>query len=60
MVLQAVGLDPSHYAGHSVRIGAAISATMVGVEDTLIKILGRWNSLAYTSYAKMPRESLTN
>ena len=56
--LQAAGLDPSQYAGHSFRVGAATSAAAAGVEDALIKILGRWKSSAYTGYVQIPRESL--
>jgi hypothetical protein len=38
--LRSEGIDASKYAGHSFRIGAATTAAAVGVEDSLIKILG--------------------
>ena len=38
--LQPSGMDMSKYSAHSFRIGAATTAAMVGVEDSLIKTLG--------------------
>ena len=35
------GLDVAQYSGHSFRIGAATTAASVGIEDSLIKTLGR-------------------
>ena len=58
--LSAVGLDQSKYAGHSFRIGAATTAAAVGIEDSTIKTLGRWESAAYQLYVKLPREVLTS
>ena len=56
--LQLAGLDPASYAGHSFRIGAASTAAVCGVEDSLIKTLGKWQSSAYLSYIRVPRERL--
>ena len=56
--LQAAGLDQSKYCGHSFRIGAATTAARHGMEDSVIKTLGRWKSLAYLEYIKIPREQL--
>ena len=56
--LLAAGVDASPYSGHSFRIGAATTAAAVGVEDSVIKILGRWQSSAYTQYVRVPRDKL--
>ena len=52
------GLDCSLYAGHSFRIGAATTAARNGVQDSLIKTLGRWESAAYMLYIRTPPEVL--
>ena len=56
--LDTLGLSSSDYAGHRFRIGAATTAAERGVEDSLIKMLGRWESSAYQIYIKTPREVL--
>ena len=56
--LQAAGVDPSKYAGHSFRIEAASTAARNGIQDSLIKTMGRWESSAYTLYIRTPRETL--
>ena len=56
--LQRSGVDSSRYAGHSFRIGAATTAANRGIQDSLIKVLGRWESSAYTLYVRTPRETL--
>ena len=45
--LQAVGLPYQDFAGHSFRM-----------EDSTIHTLGRWNSTAFLSYIRTPREQL--
>ena len=50
-----VGLKPKEYAGHSFRISAATMAVQIGLQDSLIKTLGCWQSLAYTLYIKTLR-----
>ena len=56
--LKAVGVDTRGYTGHSFRIGAATTAASVGIEDSVIKMLGRWESAAYQRYLRTPRETL--
>ena len=55
---QVAGIPSANYAGHSFRIGAATTAALCGVQDSLIKTLGRWESAAYTLYIRTPRETL--
>ena len=57
--LQRAGVDQSKYCGHSFRIGAATTAATKGVEDCIIKTLGRWESLAYLQYVRLSREQLS-
>ena len=56
--LTASGMESNRYAAHSFRIGAATTATRQGLQDSLIKTLGRWESTAYTLYIRTPRETL--
>ncbi|CAH3182762.1 unnamed protein product, partial [Porites evermanni] len=42
-----VSIDPSHHSGHSFRIEGATSASIAGLTDYEIKLLGRWNSDSY-------------
>ena len=39
-------------------IGAAKTAAARGIEDSLVKTLGRWEWAAYQRYVKLPRERL--
>ena len=41
-VLWEVGVGSSCYSGHSFRIGAAITAAKLGVNDSMIKVLRWW------------------
>ena len=56
--LQALGLPYRDFAGHSFRIGAATAAAKAGLEDSVIRTLGRWSSSAFLVYIRTPRENL--
>lgn len=56
--LRNVGIDPSHYTGHSFRSGAAQHAHDSGLANDLIKILGRWASEAHLRYHTHSRGQL--
>ena len=40
-------VDQRKYCGHSLRIGAVTPAAVRGIEDSVIKTLGRWESTAF-------------
>jgi len=54
-VLKALGLPEDNFAGHSFRIGAATAAARAGIEDSVIRAMGRWNSSAFLVYICTPR-----
>ena len=58
--LDKAGIDSNKYSGHSFQIGAATTAAQNGMEDSIIKTLGRWESLAYLRYVKIPRKQLAD
>ena len=58
LALQNAGISPAGYSGHSFRIGAATTAAQAGLEDSVVKTLGRWESAAYQQYIQTPRETL--
>ena len=58
--LSGSGADLSRYTGHSFRIGAATSAALAGLPDSLIQTLGRWRSSAYLRYIRTPVSTLTS
>jgi len=44
--LRAIGLPEQNFAGHSFCIGVATTAASVEIEDSTIRIMGRWSSSA--------------
>ncbi len=58
--LQQLGYNSSQYAGHSFRAGAATAATTAGLQDSLIKTLGRWERSAYQLYVRLPKKTLVS
>lgn len=57
-ILSSLGFPQQEYASHSFRIGAATSAALAGIADSTIQSLGRWQSVAFLQYIRMPRERL--
>ena len=56
--LSTMGVTASAYAGHSFRIGAATAVAEAGLEDSVIHLLGWWNSDAFLRYVRTLRETL--
>ena len=50
--LQVLQIDPSFYSGHSLRIGAAVSAARREIAESVIQKCGRWRSDTYLRYIK--------
>ena len=57
-ILGRLGYKENDYCGHSIHIGAASTAAAVGIEDHLIKVLGRWNSSCYERYIRVSKDAI--
>ena len=56
--LQIPGFPEENFAGHSFHIGAATTAARAGIEDSVIRTMGRWSSSEFLVYIRTPREQL--
>ena len=53
------GLPTSRFKSHSFRIGAASTAAAQGVPDEGIQHMGRWKSMAFKRYIRLPTMYIT-
>ena len=44
-LMSSLGLDPARFGAHSLRIGGATAAAAAGVPPSVIRVMGRWNSV---------------
>ena len=56
--LSILGYDASISAGQSFWIGTATTSAEQGIEDSVIKMLGSWESLVYQLYVHTSWEML--
>lgn len=49
-IANKLGMDPATFSGHGFRKGGATALARAGVQDSLIKSIGRWKSSAYHRY----------
>lgn len=53
-LVQAIGLNPSLYSGHSLRRGGCSWGFLAQVPSELLQAHGDWHSLAYLKYLSFP------
>ena len=56
--IEAIGLDPKLYSGHSLRRGGATALLRAGVAPEFIQLQGRWRSDAYKLYLEWSSDRL--
>ena len=56
-LVESAGYKMSQYSSHSFRKGGAVSLQQRGVEDSVIRNMGRWRSGAYHLYLRYPDNS---
>ena len=54
------GLDVKQYSSHSFMIGSASYLASLGLSDTQIRTMGRWDSNAFLRYIRNQRFILNN
>jgi hypothetical protein len=58
LVAKRMGLDPTQYSSHSLRIAGASALAAAGKPDWFIKKMGRWKSLAFLQYIQFSVTSM--
>ncbi|XP_069829455.1 uncharacterized protein [Dendropsophus ebraccatus] len=51
--LERLGLPPREFASHSFRIGAATEAVRCGLDESVVRQIGRWESARFRSYVRL-------
>ena len=59
-VVKAFDKNPSDYALHSIRIGAATAMFGAGNGSLVIKLAGRWSSMCVELYTRMGEGALAD
>jgi hypothetical protein len=59
-LLQRAGINTSQYSGISFRRGGATSLSSAGIQDHMLKTLGRWLGWSYTRYIETPIQSMVD
>ncbi|KAE8291571.1 hypothetical protein D5F01_LYC08927 [Larimichthys crocea] len=54
------GIPPELYSGHSLRVGAASTASGRGIPDNVTKTLGHWASTTYLAYVRNDPNDIRN